>query len=832
MKAARFISISIFVFSVYLGLVYPSPTYATSGSDNSVAQFGLDERPTNLTCIAPERPPTGASVELEQVLSPGDVPVAMVQAPNDDSRWLIVFISGLVKAYQAGNTFSTLGTFIDIRDRVTTTWTDGSFAEFGLLGIAFHPDFERNGHVFLYYTTPGDPPAIRVSRFTSNDGGMTLDPGSEKVLLSHNLRLQFHVAGNMAFGKDGYLYIGVGDNGRGPNAQNTNVLLGKILRLDVDNGTPYSIPPDNPFASGGGRPEIYAWGFRNPWRFSFDTQTDELWLGDVGFNSWEEVNLVGKGGNYGWPIREGAHCLEINLCSTAGLIDPVVEYSHEGRGLAYVVGGFVYRGTAIPNLRGTYIFGDGGNGEIWAIEYDLQGNPMPKLLLSANKRVMSFAQGNDGELYVLLGGGAAPISRLVKAGEPVPNVFPQKLSDTGCVDPNDPTKPAAGLIPYDVNVPLWSDGAAKERWMALPDWATVDPKIHIGDDGDWEFPIGTVLVKNFRVANKLIETRHMILHNDGEWAGYSYEWNDEQTDATLLPAGKTKVINGQTWSYPSRSQCLQCHTDVAGRSLGPETAQLNGPLTYPSTGRTANQLATLAHIGLFDAELPAAVDELPALPPITDESKPLDLRARAYLHANCSMCHRPDGPGRGPEDFRYTTPGLEIGALNEPPTQGDFGIADARLLLPGHPEKSIISYRIHTLDLGRMPPLGTRLVDPQGTALIDAWIKSGLGFGVPDSDDDEVADNLDNCPNVANGDQADSDDDEIGDACDCDGSDLDNDGDVDGSDLSVLSADFGRTNCNSGPICEGDFDNDNDVDGSDLSVFASHFGKTNCAVLP
>ena len=692
-------------------------------------ETGLDSRPFNPTCIAHDRPPIEASVAVKSVVSLWSEPaelkasIAMVQAPGSMSRWFVLTRSGVVTEYSNGGTFSKVGTFLNIADRITKTYF-GQPAEFGALGIAFHPDFQVNSQVFIFYTAEvGLSYVARLSRFTSTDGGNTLDPSSEEILISLNLTVPSHVGGNLAFGPDGFLYLGTGDNGSILASQDLDSLKGKILRLDVDAGMPYGIPADNPWIAGGGRPEIYALGFRNPWRWSFDRATGELWVGDVGGKLWEEIDRVNKAGNYGWPIKEGNHCRVSDPCDTTNIIDPVVEYSHEG-GSAAVVGGFVYRGSSIPNLQGTYLYMDLISGQLWALFYDEQGAPQPTIILEAGEGYVSMAEGNDGELYLLR---FASIDRLVPQGVVPPDTFPKKLSETGCVDSVDPTRPAQGLIPYDINIPLWSDGAIKERWMALPDGNF----IHIDADGDWQFPIGSVLIKNFRLADKLIETRLFIYHYDGEWGGYSYEWNDDQTDAILLPAGKSKMVNGQVWKFPSRSQCMQCHTIAAGRTLGPETIQLNGEFIYPSTGVKANQLTSLSHIELFDAPLSDSVDNLPRLPRTTDETTSLESRARGYLHANCSMCHRPGGPGLGPEDFRYEIPTMGMGAVNMLPTQGYLGVADARLLSPGDPEKSIISLRIKASGLGRMPPLGTEIIDQQNSTLIDQWIESGLGQSVP-----------------------------------------------------------------------------------------------------
>jgi uncharacterized repeat protein (TIGR03806 family) len=290
------------------------------------------------------------------------------------------------------------------------------------------------------------------------------------------------------------------------------------------------------------------------------------------------------------------------------------------------------------------------------------------------------------------------------------------------VDPSDPKQPAPGLIAYGVSAPLWSDNADKRRWMALPD----NTRITVGNDGDFDFPNGTVLVKEFSLAGRRIETRLLIRHSDGGWAGYTYEWNDTQTDATLLPAGKSRVFGAQTWSFPSRNECAYCHTQAAGNSLGLEIAQLNYDFVYPTTNRQSNQIATLDHIGMF-ASPPGDPMTLPRLPAYDAMAAPLAARARGYLHANCSICHRPQGTGQGPQDFRFGTAFGMTMLCNVDPQEGTLGITGAKLILPGDPSRSIVSRRMHALDANRMPPLATSMVDPVGSKLIDDWIMSLTG---------------------------------------------------------------------------------------------------------
>ncbi len=532
---------------------------------------------------------------------------------------------------------------------------------------------------------------------------------------------RFHHLGQIAFGNDDLLYIGFGDpNGR--TAQDLSNWHGSILRLDVDSGEPYAIPPDNPFVGVSGlREEIFAYGLRNPWRFSFDRETGELWVGDVGADAWEEVDLVVSGGNYGWKIMEGNHCVEAG-CDPTGLIPPVLEYNHEAGQV--VIGGFVYHGQAIPELAGSYIFGDGGSPrDIWRIVYDAEGVPQRQNIARFSGSSPSFfTQDNDGELYFMSTRASLQgVRKIVPKTTDTSGAsdFPALLSQTGCVEPADPQTVAEGMIPYQVNSPLWADGAAIARWIAIPEGTQIVAQ----DDGGLILPIGTVVVQSFSFDDAPVETRLLIRHSDGGWAGYSYEWLDDGSDAVLLENGKSKELaNGQTWIFPSRTQCLECHTQVAGYALGPELAQLNGSFTYPSTGRTANQLVTLQHIGVLHDPQGRLPEQLPALAAVGDNSRPVEDRARSYLHANCSGCHRAEGPTPSLMDLRFFT-GIEaMQVCNVAPQLGDLGIEDAALIAPGAPERSIVYQRMNRRGPRQMPPLGTALVDTDALEILEQWI--------------------------------------------------------------------------------------------------------------
>ncbi len=362
----------------------------------------------------PPPPPPGVSISLQQVfvnLPAFTQPLAMMQAPTDSTRWFVLERAGRVRVFDNDPAVNIASDFIDISGIVDSLTNP----EAGLLGMAFHPNFQINGEVYLSYTRTGAPLVSYISRFFSLDGGQTLDPTTEVPLLTIDQDSGNHNGGNVAFSPlDGFLYIGLGDGGGAGDqldrAQNTTNLLGAMLRINVDAGAPYAIPAGNMFAGNAlcnmtgfsmvDCPEIFAWGLRNPWRWSFDSVTGELWVGDVGQGAWEEVDRVVVGGNYGWRIREGAHCFNPPAaCPTVGLIDPVAEYDH-GQGIS-ITGGFVYRGTSVSGLVGSFVYGDFGSGRIWALVDDGMGNLNAVEVSDSALSISSFGQANDGEIYVL-----------------------------------------------------------------------------------------------------------------------------------------------------------------------------------------------------------------------------------------------------------------------------------------------------------------------------------------------------------------------------------------------------------------------------------------------
>ncbi|MGI9308395.1 MAG: PQQ-dependent sugar dehydrogenase, partial [Gammaproteobacteria bacterium] len=570
---------------------------------------GLDIRPANFnTCVAPELPGEITTVGLDDVFP--DAPAfskvtKILQAPGDASRWWILEKAGRIRVLDINDEVN-VSNWLDWSNRAVDPISDCT--ECGLLGMAFDPDFPATPHVYVSYTydSSGDM-FSRISRLVLD---VPYAPGAgtvEQMLLELDQPQGNHNGGDIAFGpvEDGtqYLYIGFGDGGGGGDpgnrAQDIRNLFGAMLRIDVlgvPANTAYRIPSSNPFsgnakcASGdvnaASCPEIYAWGLRNPWRWSFDLPTGQLWLGDVGQDLWEEVDIIQNGGNYGWDCREGAHDYvghnNPDACANpVGLIDPVSEYAHSGS--RSITGGFVYRGTAIPSLAGRYVFADYQTGQIWALANDGDGGYTNEEIHDAPFAISSFGMGADGELYLARYSDSNGAIYRLRAGTAGIDTIPGELRPgEGCLDED-------ALIAYAINAPFWSDNAVKTRFMGLADGTFVT----INGEDDWDFPERTVLVKSFELDGQLIETRLFMHHPGGTWAGYTYEWNEAETLATRVQGGKTRQVDAQTWEYPSEGACLRCHTNVAGRSLGPETSQLNRDYTYAATDRTANQVHTL-----------------------------------------------------------------------------------------------------------------------------------------------------------------------------------------------------------------------------------------------
>ena len=632
-------------------------------------------------------------------------------------------------------------------------------------GLAFHPNFEKNGYFYVTSIVSGDKPSptgSRVSRFQAvGPHHLTADKKSERVILEW--QSGGHNGGCLRFGPDGYLYLATGDgsgiaDGR-KTGQNPNDLLASILRIDVDHpskGRAYGIPADNPFVGhAGARPEVYSYGHRQVWKYSFDRPTGRLWAGDVGQDLWEMIHLVRKGGNYGWSVNEGSHPFRpLRKKGPTPILPPIIEHSHND--FRSITGGYVYHSRRLPELRGAYIYGDYDTGRVWSFRYEHGKVSQHRELADTQIRIVAFGQNRDGEVYLLdfVGG---QLHRLVPAPPPSADApkFPRRLSQTGLFTSTKTLTPAPGVIPYSVNSKLYSDNAVKSRLLALPGDSQIEfdtvtyPLAKPPAPSGWRFPDRTVLVKTFSLemepgkpnSVRRLETRilqhHRMPGNEYEygaqvWLGYTYLWNDEQTDATLIAAGgldKTYTITDprapggqrkQTWHFPSRAECTLCHTMAAKYVLAVNTLQMNRDHNYG--GVIANQLATLNHLGIFRKPLTIPPSRLPRLADYHDTSLSIDVRARAYLHANCAHCHRKWGGGNA--DFRLpaTLTLQQTGLLNVRPQHGAFGLNDPRLVVPGEPDRSMVLYRMTKTGLGRMPHVGSNVVDQNAVKLIRRWI--------------------------------------------------------------------------------------------------------------
>jgi uncharacterized repeat protein (TIGR03806 family) len=585
----------------------------------------------------------------------------------------------------------------------------------------------------------------RVSRFTTTmETPRTCIPESEKIIIEWPTG--GHSGGEAIMGPDGYLYVSTGDHTSGSDpletGQGVDDLYAVIMRLDVDGaaaGESYAIPQDNPFVNyPGARPEIWAFGFRNPWRMSFDSKTGDLWVGDVGQDLWEMIWQVQRGGNYGWSVQEGSHSFHPDQEQGPGpILPPVIEHHHSE--CRSITGGYVYHGSRLPELQGAYIYGDYEYGKVWAVRYDGKQVTWRQELTNSAVKLSSFGVRRDGEIY-LCGYASGELYEL----EPNPEkfeygLFPRRLSESGIFSSVKDHIVAPGVIPFSVNVPQWCDNAFIQRYVALPGLSQVSFVETSADADTWTFEDGTVTVQTLSLEMEVgnpeslrhIETR-IIVKQDNHWLGYSYLWNDEQTDASLVEeAGRDLVLNiqdaavedgqrQQTWRIPSRNECMVCHSRAAGFVLGMRTEQFNKDHDFD--GVVDNQLRTWNHLELFTEPLEKLPDEYDFLPQLDDQEADLTKRVRAYLHVNCSVCHVPDGGGNSKMNLRYDATLSETKLLNERPMQGAFGLTDARLIATGDPYASVLLYRFSKRGQGRMPHVGSNVTDEKGLALLHDWV--------------------------------------------------------------------------------------------------------------
>ena len=473
---------------------------------------------------------------------------------------------------------------------------------------------------------------------------------------------------------------------------------------------------------------------------SFDRETGDLWAGEVGQDSWESIFRVEKGGNYGWSIKEGPQWFRPERTQGPGpILPPVVAHHHaEARSMT---GGFVYRGKRLPELYGAYVYADWETGKIWALRYDGKNVEWHQELQDTSEDIAAFGEANNGELYLLTYRSGLIYELEKRSAEEMKQTgppFPTLLSQTGLFESVKDHRPNPALIPYSVNAPLWSDAAHKERFIAIPG----DGRVEIINHNRWLFPEGSVLVKTFSIETKegdpssrrRLETRLMTLQSGPEgreqWAGYTYIWNEQQTDAELLgKESRTETYAVQTasgeqrkeWYYPSRTDCMICYNEKSGFVLGLNTRQMNREHEYEAA--TANQLETLAHIGIFTAPLQDATDQLPRLVDPADRRQSVEARARAYLDGNCAHCHMMGGGGNADIQLAARLPAEDMLVIGVSPEHGDMGTPGSLLLKPGDPERSTLYTRMATRAEGRMPHIGSLEPDAEALEVVRAWIE-------------------------------------------------------------------------------------------------------------
>jgi putative heme-binding domain-containing protein len=654
--------------------------------------------------------------------------------------------------------------------------TPGATGFASTYALAFHPRFTENRLCYVCYILKSKEPNLadgtRISRFRVTDADPPrIDVASETIVLT--FLSGGHNGCDLQFGPDGFLYISLGD-AEVPSppdplrtGQDITDLHSSILRIDVDREGPglrYAVPNDNPFVGltingKPARPEVWAYGFRNPWRMSFDRETGDLWTGDVGWESWESVHKVEKGGNYGWSIVEGRQdVLPDEPLGPTPIRPPVIELPHTQA--ASVTGGFVYRGAKLPALRGAYIFGDWETRRMWAARADGARLTSLEEIIAPTVRVVGFGEDRAGELYFVdHDTGIVHTLEPNDGGDSAAAAFPRTLSETGLFASVENETPADGVYPFEINAPMWQDYATSRHWIALPrdssvfDYAEKRP---IPGNVPWHnfqlhFPRNAVLVKTFSIemergnpaTRRRLETQ--ILHFDGSyWHGYTYAWRDDQTDADLVPAdGAEKPLlvkdptyaggtRRQTWTFQSRSQCLQCHSPWTEYAVAFNLPQLNRTLDASTAG--PNQLDRLAALRLLkridrnDQSLPPhSGSELASMPRLTnphDPAAPLEDRAKSYLHVNCSTCHRFGGGGSASIDLSAFDKRREMKELTGPAKLGTFDLPAPQVIAPGEPHRSVLVYRMAKFNGGRMPHIGSDLVDPAGVELIREWVAS------------------------------------------------------------------------------------------------------------
>jgi uncharacterized repeat protein (TIGR03806 family) len=649
--------------------------------------------------------------------------------------------------------------------------------------FTFHPKFAENGYVYIGWNGIQGwlNPRKRcfVTRYTMQARPpYAVDPGSAVTIISWESN--GHNGAAVTFGLDGMLYVtsgdGTSDSDANVTGQRTDLLLAKLLRIDVDHIAPspeaspsrlarYSIPKDNPFV-GDTRfvPETWAYGLRNPWRICTDAKTGHIWVGQNGQDLWESAMLIKKGANYGWSVMEGSHPFYLERkAGPTPIVKPTVEHHHsEARSLT---GGIVYYGARFPELQGAYIYGDYSTGHIWAVKHDGDTIVWHKKIAITPLKITAFSTDHRGELLICDHTKAGEGGFYTFEPNPAPkeSSFPKTLSASGLFDTVKGHKVKPSLMPYSVNAPFWSDSMHKERFVAVPAGQGIT-----FTRGAWGFPDQTVLVKSFALdttegnpsTRTWVETR-FLTKQGGEWYGYSYLWNDTGTEAALVDAAgadKTFTVRTatgerqQVWHYPGRAECMVCHSRAANYVLGLTEMQMNKDHDYGNS-KLENQIRAFERLGMFRTdwfnEVRGRVSDPinkpePGQRPVKpstlftgfptklakmadpyDKAQDINSRAKAWLHVNCATCHVDAGGGNALMQLDFNTPLDKMRILNVNPVHQTFNISNGKLLAPGDPERSVLLHRMSRRgpNTGQMPPLSTNRVDEAGLELMRDWCR-------------------------------------------------------------------------------------------------------------
>ncbi len=714
-------------------------------------------------------------------------PLVITSHPHEN-RLFVASRQGLIEHFLPSPEVSVKQTFLDLQEE-TALVHDGGFLGLVFHPEFDTPNSPNRSFVYAFYCAKGpegdygptrcvDPECfscedeanwygsyLRLSRFEVDFSTYTVDKQSELQMLNIRQYNGTHRGGGMAFGDDGFLYLTLGDQARYATAQSiSDNFEGGVIRIDVDqqggtishpprrklgldsgfedesSGNGYFIPNSNPWMSTNGElfEEFVQIGNRSPHRLTKDRITGDIWIGEVGQNQREEVSILQIGGNGGWPLYEGnlwrndPTCGNNQLELSLGTYNPPVTdfVRTETRS---IIGGYVYRGEKLASLFGKYLCGGHALNKLFTIS-PMEGGlyKTEELINFYPGSIITFGEDFHGELYM---GRLSPSTNLYTLEErPTNPPAPNRLSETGAFENLVDLEPSEGLIPYEMIEPFWSDGAEKFRWMALPNdgtYNTSNEQIGFSTDGTWAFPVGTVFIKHFEIQGKRLETRFEVLGEDDTFYYLSYKWNASGTDALLVTESseETLTLNGQTqvWQYPSPIECQSCHLAAAGGTIGLRTRHLNREITDKFSRNAINQLVRLSDWGLIPERIgEGQLNSLPSLAWKGDETASLEHRARSYLDINCAYCHQPGVGNRAAFDARISTP-LEESNLLWGSLLNALGNPQARLIVPGEVENSMIHQRLNSLDIVNgvaMPPLSKGVVDQEGLALIEEWISS------------------------------------------------------------------------------------------------------------